>query len=219
MTKRHLVLTKKDDSTSGGKDSTRNAEAERKETGIIQQNSPITASQHPTDNKEVVIAPEEAVRALGLHSESTRSNIKQNFHFVRIRDQLVSRLELEASRNVILSVGIMLLFSLPWIIASILAQMCNDENVIHHAIGEEKATEPLVGKCTRYYWVTMYTRLILLIGHSLYQSVCYVTRSKDFSSALRQAHRHRCNGCCGARQPAKKVNRQPPKRMRRMRRH
>jgi len=219
MTKRHLVLTKKDDSTSGGKDTTTNAEAQKTEMGIIQQNSIIPSSQHPKDNNEVIIAPEEAVRALGLHqSDSTRSNIKQNFHFVRIRDQLVSRLELEASRNVILSVGIMLLFSLPWIIASMLAQICN-ENLIVQAIGEEETTEPLVGQCSRYYWTTTYTRLILLIGHSLYQSVCYVTRSKDFSSALRQAHKRRCNGCYGARQTTNKVNRQPPQRLRRMRRH
>ncbi len=91
--------------------------------------------------REDVIAPKEEVKAL---SQSLKSGdvIKHNLHFVRIRDQMVSRLELEATRNVIISVGIMLLFTLPWIIAlaSISAEICR-KNHIRPRIRDEEITE------------------------------------------------------------------------------
>ena len=119
--------------------------------------------------------------------------MKKNRHFVRIRNQMVSRLELAATRNVILSVGIMLLFTSPWIITSVLAEICNTGYFISWAKDEGEAREPFVEQCSPYFWATSYTRLILLIGHSIYQSIFSVTRSKDFSAVLGRALGRRCN--------------------------
>ncbi len=76
------------------------------------------AIPNPIDGN-IVITPEETVRLLSQSAEP-RNAIKGNQHFVRIRNQMVSTLELVATRNVILSViyRIMLLFALPWIIIS-----------------------------------------------------------------------------------------------------
>jgi len=112
-----LSTADKQGSTNGGNDTTTNAEAESLERDTIQQNGPTTSSNHPTDN---VISPEEAINPLNSHAAESKSfRIKKSLPFVRIRDQMVSRLELEATRNEIVSVGIMLLFTLPWIIASV----------------------------------------------------------------------------------------------------
>ena len=86
---------------------------------------------------------------------------------------MVSRLELKASRSVILGDGIILLFTLPWITSPIEAQICT-ANEIRQNMSEQETSEPLVGLCNRYHWATTYTRLMLLIAHSFYQSILYV---------------------------------------------
>jgi len=181
MIKRHLVLTNKDDGSHGGSDTTTYVMGAASPTRNIQQNGSFRISNPPTDrpNNEEIIAPQAAVRALGQHVSESASVIRQNLHFVRIRHAMVSRLELEATRNVILDVGIFLLFSTPWIITSVLAQICNG-NVMHQAMSEEETTKALLGQCSRYYWALSYTRLVLMIGHSVYQFACYVMRSKEF---------------------------------------
>ena len=189
MIKKHLVATTNVGSTNGCNDTTTNASAESTPRDI-QQNS-----HHSTDNHLFIIPPEEAVRSLGFQTES-KSIMKNNSHFVRIRDQMVSRLELEATRNVILSVGIMLLFTSPWIITSVLAEICNTGYFISWAKDEGEAREPFVEQCSPYFWATSYTRLILLIGHSIYQSIFSVIRSKDFSAVLGRALGRRFNRYC-----------------------
>jgi len=181
MIKKHLVLSNTSEDNIGGN----NAGAVKSSAWNMQPNSTITASRHSSDtsnSEEIIAAPEEAARALGQRLESSTIT-QQNLHFVKIRDQMVSRLELEATRNVVLNVGIFLLFSLPWIISSVLAQICN-AYTIHKSMSEDDAAAALVGQCSRHYWALSYTRLILLIGHSIYQLVCYVLRSKDFCTGL-----------------------------------
>lgn len=119
-----------DQNTNGGNDTTNGTRAEESARNIQQQDysAPIDT------NEDMYIAPEEATRALSLYVES--SIIKQSLHFVRMRDQMVSRLELEATRNVILVVGVVLLFSSPWIVSSFLSLICN-ANVIHQTMSEE----------------------------------------------------------------------------------
>ncbi len=141
----------------------------------------LTESPNISEEK---ITPVEAVRALQVESSHSSSFTKNNQHFVRIRDQIVSRIELEATRNVIVSVGMLLLFTLPWIISSVLGMICQ-RNVIQQAMDENKTAEALVEQCNRYRWASTYTRL-LLIAHCIYQSFSFLTRSKDISAALRR---------------------------------
>jgi len=51
-------------------------------------------------------------------------------------------------------------------------------------MGDEEITEPFLGQCNWHHWAISYTRLILLIGHSIYQSIFSLTRSKDFKDAV-----------------------------------
>lgn len=212
MIKKHLVLPisniNQDQNTNGGNDTTNATEADESTRNIRQQNFPA-----PTDTyEEIYIAPEEATRALSLPVES-RTIIKQNLHFVRIRDQMVSRLELEATRNVILIVGIILLFSSPWIVSSVLSLICN-ANVINQAKSEELTAKALVEQCSPYYWAISYTRLIILIGHTVYQIVGFILRGKYLCAGLGRVHRRRRkNGCPRViREPAQKFGK--PIRMR-----
>jgi len=183
---------------------------------IRQQNGQNGTLQALTDSIEAIdIAPEEAVRALSQPVEHCNT-IKKNMYFVRIRNQTVSRMELEATRNVILSVGIMVLFSLPWIISSVLSLICN-ASVIHQALGEEETTKSLVEQCSSYYLADSYSRFIYLIGHCIYHFFCYVSRRKDFCAALGRPHRRRGNiGCFGTRGLTRKVMSHRPQRMRKM---
>ncbi len=180
---------------------------------IIQTSDPLRFRTMP-DNNEEIITPEQAVRALGQRVDSCNI-IKMDLHFVRIKYQVVSRLELEATRNVVLSVGIFLLFSSPWIISSVLAHICNGNIIQNKAIyiSEDKTTtEAHVEQCSRYYWAISYSRLIYLIGHFMHQFFCYVSRSKDFCAGLCQSHIRRHNGCLGGKNSTEKV-RYHPKRM------
>lgn len=202
MIKKHLMPpngTDQDRHTNGGNDTTTTTTgAEEPKSNIQQQNNPL-----PTDdvNQDIyIIAPEEAVRALSQSVES--SNVfKNNLYFVRIRDQMVSRLELEATRNVILSVGILMLFSSPWIVSFVLSLVCN-ARVVHQTMGGEATAEALVEQCSRYHWAISYTRLTLLIGHTFYQFVGFLARRKDFCDGLGRAQRRRCIICCWNRRPS-----------------
>ena len=106
-----------DQNTNGGNDTTNATRAKESARNIQQQDCPA-----PIDtNEDMYIAPEEATRALSLYVES--SIIKQSLHFVGIRDQMGSRLKLEATRNVILVVGVVMLFSSPWIVSFFIADL------------------------------------------------------------------------------------------------
>jgi len=111
---------------------------------------------------------------------------------------MVSRLELMATRNVILSVGIMLLFPLPWVISSALSLICS-ATVIHKSFNEEEATTgPIL------------TQDSYLIYHCIYQFLfCYVISQKNtflLCRSLGQAHERRRYDCSGTREPARKTN-------------
>ena len=156
-----------------------------------------------------IISPEQAVRALGQRVDS-RNVTKKDLHFVRIKYQIVSRLELEATRNVVLSIGIFLLFSSPWIISSVLAHICNGSVSQKTKMSEgEEMAEGRVDQCSRYYWAISDSRLIYLIGHFLYQFFCYVSRGKDFCAGLCQVHIWKRNGCRGTRNPIKNLDNYP----------
>ena len=141
----------------------------------------------------------------------------KNLHLVRIRYQIVSRFELEATRNLSFSVGILLLFCLPWIIASVLAMICYG-SVPNQTLSEEKETSDanLIQRCSRYYWAISYAKLLSLIGHCIYQFLCYVSRIKEFCAGLRHIrHSEGINNRC-ARNPAGKLKYPHRQRMREM---
>jgi len=217
MIKKHLMLpcTNAHQHTNRCYDTTANGIRAAAPTRKIQKQKDSNRAIPNSIDGDIFIAPEEAVRLLSQPVKTSYA-MKKNRHFVRIRNQMVSRLELAATRNVILSVGIMLLFTLPWIISSILSLICN-ASVIHQAVmdSKEKSDKALVEQCSRYYWADSYTRFIYLIGHCIYQFFCYVSRRKDFCTApLGQLHGRRRYGCSGTREPARKTN--YPRRMREM---
>ncbi len=177
-------------------------------TTNIQQDSPIMALER---NEETYIAPEEAVRALQV--ELNQTIIKQNHRFVRIRNQMVSRLELEATRNVMLNVGLLLLFSSSWITSIVLTMICQ-AYTIDKDMDDEQKSKAVVEQCSPYHWAISYTRLILLMAHSIYQSICYLIRSKDFCSEPDQTSSQKYNGYVVAREVPARKSRYPPQRMR-----
>jgi len=205
MIKTHLEIpgTNEDQNTNGSVNTTTNSEGEAGAASNIQQDVPITA---PERNEESYIAPEEAVRALQV--ESNQTNIKQNHPFVRIRNQMVSRLELEATRNVMLNVALLLLFALTWITSVALTMICQAK-IIHMDMDEEETSKAVVEQCSPYHWAISYTRLILLIVHSIYQSMCYVIRTKNFFTEPNQPHIRRRYEYARAKAPKRKIRHQP----------
>jgi len=121
---------------------------------------------------------------------------------------MVSRLELEATRNVMLNVGLLLLFASTWITSIALTMICQ-ANIIHMDMDEEQKFKAVVDQCSPYQWAISYTRLILLIAQSIYQSICYVIRSKDFLSDPNQARMRRRNEGTGAKKPTRKKSHHP----------
>jgi len=201
MIKKHLALPSLNEDRNPNASNDTTTHTTGAETSNVQQQR-IPPPSNTINTIEINIAPEEAVSALSQTVES-RSITKKNLHFVRIRDQLVSRLELEATRNVILSVGICLLFFSPWFVCCVLSLICN-ASVIRQGMSKEETEEALVEQCSIYYWAISYTRLILLIGHTIYQFIGFVTRRKDLCAGLGRSHGRRCIECCGTRRPAKK---------------
>ena len=76
-------------------------------------------------------------------------------HFVQIRDQMVSQLELEATRNVIFGVTSLLFFTAPWVICTVLGMVCY-MNVHQQGFTEEEAAVALFEQCSRYPWASFY---------------------------------------------------------------
>ena len=116
MITKHLDVSgiNEDQSTNGGTNTTTNARGAVALTG----NTPP-----PERNEEShIIAPEEAIEALQI--ETNQTIVNENHQFVRIRDQMVSRLELEATRNVMLNVALLLLFASTWITFIALTMIC-----------------------------------------------------------------------------------------------
>jgi len=210
MIKKYLEVpgTNEDQMTNEGINTTTNTEGEAATTSNMLQDVPFTAHHPPERNEETNIAPEEAIRELQV--ESSQTIIEQNQHqFVRIRDQMVSRLELEATRNVMLNVALLLLFALTWITSVALTIICQ-AYTIDKDMNEEQKSKAVVEKCSPYHWAVSYTRLILLIAHSIYQSICYVIRSKECFTEPNQAYIWRCNEC--TKEPAT-TRRHHPQRM------
>ena len=178
MIKKHLEVTSTNDdqNTNGGMNTTTNSGGTATATSNIQQEVPITASPLPERNGKSDIAPEEPIDALQEDINQT-----QNYQFVRIRNQMVSRLELEATRNVMLNVGLLLLIASTWITSTGLTLICQAYTIsTNKYLDEEQKSKVIVEQCSPYHWAISYTRFILLIAHSIYQSICYVIRSKDF---------------------------------------
>ncbi len=100
MIKTYLVLpsSNEGENTNGSSNTTNNPMETVPSIENIQPGDPTG----PPANQENV-APEEVVRALGQNVETHSSTMKKNLYFVRIRHEMVSRLELEATQNVILS--------------------------------------------------------------------------------------------------------------------
>jgi len=209
MIKKHLELpgTDQDQNTNGSMNTTNAIEGEAASTSnIIQQDVPITAPP-PERSKETKCVPEEAASA--LKEESNQTGVKQNHHqFVRIRDQMVSRIELEATRNVMLNVGLLLLFASTWITSIALTMICQ-AYTIDKDMDEEQKSKAVVEQCSPYHWAISYTRFILLIAHSIYQSICYVIRTKNFFTEPNQAHIRRRYECVGPKEPARKIRHHP----------
>ncbi len=209
--KKHLVLptSHQEDESIGGKNTTSEPRAPTTSTLVDS-----IRARSLTDVDEDTISPGEAVKALGQRLVPSYA-IRQNLQLVRIRYQIVSRLELEATRNVVFGVGIMLLFSLPWIVSCILSMTCNANADSNQPLGEEETTKILIGRCGRYYWATSYTKLLSLIGHFIYQFVCYLSRSKEFCAGLSRAQKRiERDGCSGTRKPRENLRHPHRQRMR-----
>jgi len=214
MIKKHLEVpgTNDDQCINGGiNTTTTNAiEGVVASTSNIQQDFPITAS--PAEgNEDTNGAQEEAIKT--FQEESVQTIIKQDHQFVRIRNQMVSRLELEATRNVMLNVGLLLLFASTWITSIALTMICQ-AYTIHQDMDDEQKLKAVVEQCSPYHWAISYTRLILLMAHSIYQSICYLIRSKDFCSEPDQTSSQKYNGYVVAREVPARKSRYPPQRMR-----
>jgi len=137
----------------------------------VQENCPsISTPQNQEDNIDINMTAASAVKALQPRESSS---LKNNSHFVKIGDQTVSRLEFEATQNVTLGMCSLLLFATPWIISTILVMICQT-NLDYSVVMEE---------CSNYQWGVWYTKELLII-HSIYQSIFYLVRSKDFSAAI-----------------------------------
>jgi len=109
-------------------------------------------------------------------------------HEMNVNNTIVINTNYEVTsytQTVILSVGLLLIFTSTWIISSILALNCHG-NVIHLAMDEEETAEAVVEQCGRYYWPISYTRMVQLVALSFYQSVSYVKRSRILCSLLVQ---------------------------------
>jgi len=198
MITKHLNASgiNEDQSTNGGTNTTTNAKRAVRASTI---NTPP-----PERNEEShIIAPEEAIEALQV--KTNRTIVKENHQFVRIRDQVVSRLELKATRNVMLIALLILLFASTWITSIALTMICQ-LNVINDDMDEEQKYKAVVEQCSLYHWAISYTRFISLIAHSIYQSIGYVIRSKDCFTEPNQAqHYWRRN----KQVPTRKMRHQP----------
>lgn len=204
-----LPTSHQEDESIGGKNTTSEPRAPTTSTLVDS-----IRARSLTDLDEETISPGEAVKALGQRLVPSYA-IRQNLQLVRIRYQIVSRLELEATRNVVFVVGIMLLFSLPWIVSCILSMTCNANADSNQPLGEEETTKILIGRCGRYYWATSYTKLLSLIGHFIYQFVCYLSRSKEFCAGLSRAQKRiGRDGCAGTRKPRENLRDPHRQRMR-----
>jgi len=80
----------------------------------------------------------------------------------------VTELELEAARNVVIGVGSLCVFATPWLISSALLQTC-----------AANSGGQVVENCGNYGWAASYNRELFVI-HSVYHSVFYAIRSRDF---------------------------------------
>jgi len=136
----------------------------------------------PNYKDEERTGPEDAVQSLQVVETNNSVSKQNNRHFVQIRDQMISQLELAATRNVIFGVASLLLFCTPWAISTITAMVCHG-NVIQQGLSAEETAVALVEQCSQYRWAASYSRE-LLVAHSIYQSIFYFTRSRDFSAAL-----------------------------------
>ena len=149
----------------------------------IQDDNNAQQAAAPNYNNGERVGPEEAVHSLQASETNNSASKQNNRHFVKIRDQMVSRLELEATRNVILGVATLLICCIPWVISTIITMVCQG-NVIKLGLSADETTVMLYEQCSRYEWASSYTREIL-VAHSIYQSVFYFMQiSKDFSAAL-----------------------------------
>jgi len=175
MIKKYLEVpgTNEDQMTNEGINTTNNTRGEAAATSDIQREVPITGPL-PERNGDSRITPEDPIETLREDINKT-----QNYQFVRIRNQMVSRLELEATRNVMLHVGLLLLFASSWI-TSVVSTMICQAFTVNMDMDEEQKSKAVVEKCSPYHWAISYTRLILLIAHSIYQSISYVIRGKEF---------------------------------------
>jgi len=165
-------------SISKHSNTTTNAEA----TQPVQEDNNAQQPVASNYNEEERIGPEEAIQSLQVMESNNIASKQNNRHFVIIRDQMVSQLELAATRNVILGVASLLLFCTPWTISTITAMVCHG-NVIKQGLSAEETALELVEQCSQYRWAASCSRELLVI-HSIYQSIFYFTRSRDFSAAL-----------------------------------
>lgn len=151
---------------SDNRQQTTNIEAPKVQENCLSMSIPENQEDNPDDNMTAA----NAAKALQTRESSS---LKNNSHFVKIGDQTVSRLEFEATRNVTLGMCSLLMFATPWIISTILMMICQ-RNLDYSMVMEE---------CINYQWAVWYTKELLII-HSIYQSIFYLVRSKDFSAAL-----------------------------------
>lgn len=126
----------------------------------------ISPTQSSLYNDEDFITPEEAVSQPMESSNVT----KKDLYFVRIRYQIVSRLELEATRNVVCTVGMCFIFFLPWIISCVLSLICSSSVHRQYMREEEMTYSQLVEQTT---YSTRRTVQRVLLDHFVHE--IYIT--------------------------------------------
>ena len=97
---------------------------------------------------------------------------QENSYFVRIGNQSISRLELEAARNLTAGILSLCVFAFPSFLVFTIGMGC-----VHFFNAEE---------CSSVAWASAYTSELNLLV-TIYKPIFFVLRSRDFSEALRQS--------------------------------
>lgn len=112
------------------------------------------------------------------HNPNTQHNCQIYFNeegnsfFVRVGNQTISRLEIEAARNLTAGILSLFLFSVPSIVFLVIRMSC-----VHFFNDAER--------CTALTWVLSYTSELILL-FTIYHPIIFMVRSRDCTEALRK---------------------------------
>ena len=140
----------------------------------------FTRKEQSTQTTEFVGGEPLEDSLIGFHHQQTTATVQElvvapSPFFIHIGDQEISQREIEASRNVLDSVTLLLLFASPFIVTFNLT--------IYSDCYSATGTLPIGQHCSNYLWAFAYTRGLLLI-YPVVNPILFATRSRDLSQAL-----------------------------------